>query len=75
MTPDVTAIVKGLTKAQREAIKLADDYWGVYGTQPFRNRLALLGLCAYDTRAGRGSSWLLDLGLAVRDQLMKEKAR
>lgn len=65
-----------LTKAQRDAIRKAEDgvYGGVFGTLPFRNRLARQGLCSFDSRAGRGASWLSPLGERVRAALQNREA-
>lgn len=66
---DLPQLAKALTPAQRDAVRNALDDWGVFGTRPFRNKLAELGLCCSETRAGRGSSCLTPLGLALHDHL------
>lgn len=72
MMEDVEKIARGLTKAQREAVRTADILYGVFGTQPFRNRLAALNLCIWEWQAGRYFSPLSALGLAVRQHLQEQ---
>lgn len=71
---DIDAIVKGLTKAQREALRMA---WGELSGRPLRIRgvdgRSVTAMWRRDLVADDAPLALLTpLGLAVRDRIMQE---